>query len=173
MTREYQPWLDCRFYQSANPLRPALSAHCCSKISKLFSSPSWFHKNARMFSCLHELATLVDGILGHANHDDTVDMVYLPISMGFWSCYKWYMISLGFKARCAPDGGVIVNGIDNGKPIYHCYVSYSAYYSKWKRDYPQLKVSRPAEDICQYCITSGEVSVQVKVKIRLSDNYEL
>ena len=29
------------------------------------------------------VATLVDGIQGHANRDDTVDIVYLPISMGF------------------------------------------------------------------------------------------
>ena len=97
------------------------------------------------------VATLVDGIQGHANRDDTVDMVYLPISMGFRSCYKRYMHSLGFKTRSGPDGRVVVDGIDNGKPIDHGYVSFYAYYSKWKKDYPQLKVSRPAEDICQYC----------------------
>ena len=58
------------------------------------------------------VATLVDGIQGHANCDDTVDMVYLPISMGFRSCYKQYMHSLGFKARSRPDRRVVVNGID-------------------------------------------------------------
>ena len=31
------------------------------------------------------------------------------------------------------------------------YVSFTTYCRKWKKDYPQLKVSRPVEDICQYC----------------------
>ena len=30
------------------------------------------------------------------------------------------------------------------------------YYAKWKWDCPQLKVSRPAEDICQYCYTFAD-----------------
>jgi hypothetical protein len=29
------------------------------------------------------VATFVDGMHGHANRDDTIDMVYLPISMGY------------------------------------------------------------------------------------------
>jgi hypothetical protein len=40
------------------------------------------------------------------------------------------------------DGG----RIDNGE-----FVSYTTYYLKWKRDYPNLKVSRPVEDICNIC----------------------
>ena len=28
---------------------------------------------------------------------------------------------------------------------------FSAYYNMWKREYPKLKVSRPAEDICNHC----------------------
>ncbi len=61
------------------------------------------------------------------------------------------MHSLGFKIRCKPDGALIVDGIVEGKPSDHGYVSYLAYYNKWKREYPQLKVSRPAEDICNHC----------------------
>ena len=34
------------------------------------------------------VTTLVDGIQGHANREDTIDQVYLPISMGYRSCYK-------------------------------------------------------------------------------------
>ena len=71
--------------------------------------------------------------------------VYLPISTEFQSCYKQYMHSLGFKVRSTSDGGVIVIGIDNGKPIDHGYVSFSVYYWKWKKDY---------QDICQYCYVS-------------------
>ncbi len=40
------------------------------------------------------------------------------------------------------DGG----GIDNGE-----FVSYTRFYLKWKQDYPNLKVSRPVEDICNIC----------------------
>ena len=35
------------------------------------------------------VATLSDGgVQGHANREDTVDVVYLPISMGYQNCYK-------------------------------------------------------------------------------------
>ena len=100
------------------------------------------------------VATLSDdgGVQGHANRDDMVDMVYLPISMGYRNCYKRYMHSLGYKIRCKPDGAkYIVDGIVDGKPSDHGYVSFLAYYNKWKREYPQLKVSRPAEDFCNHC----------------------
>jgi hypothetical protein len=88
---------------------------------------------------------------GHANRKGTIDHVYLPISMGYRYCYKRYMLSLGLKTRCAPEGAIIVDGVDSGKPSDHGYVSFSAYYCKWRMAYPQLKVSRPAEDICGYC----------------------
>ena len=92
------------------------------------------------------------GVQGHANRDNTVDMVYLPISMGYRNCYKRYMHSLGYKIRCKPDEAkYIVDGIIDGKPSDHGYVSFSAYYNKWKREYHRLKVSRPAEDICNHC----------------------
>ena len=32
------------------------------------------------------VATLVDGEQGHSNREDTVDMTYLPISMGYIVC---------------------------------------------------------------------------------------
>ena len=42
------------------------------------------------------VATLSDGsVQGHANCEDTVDMVYLPILMGYRNCYKRYIHSLG------------------------------------------------------------------------------
>ena len=99
------------------------------------------------------VAKLSDGgVQGHANCKDTVDMVYLPISMGHRNCFK-RMCSLGYQIRYKPDRAVIVDGIVDVKPSdsEHGYVSYFAYYNKWKRKYPQFKVSRPAEDICNYC----------------------
>ena len=77
------------------------------------------------------VTTLSDGGVqeGHANRKDTVDMVYLPISLGYRNCYKRYMHSLGFKIRCKPDGALIVDGIVDVKPSDHGYVSYLAYYN--------------------------------------------
>ena len=69
------------------------------------------------------VTTLVDGIQGHANREDTIDQAYLPISMGYRSCYKRYMLSLGLHTRCAPDGAIIVDGVDIGTPSDHGYVS--------------------------------------------------
>jgi hypothetical protein len=97
------------------------------------------------------VATLVDGVHGRANREESLDNVYLPISMGHRSCYKRYMLSLGFDTKCAPDGTIIVDGIVSGKPSENGYVSFSTYYRRWKTAYPQLKVCRPAEDICGYC----------------------
>jgi hypothetical protein len=41
------------------------------------------------------VATLVDGMQGHANRDDSLDVSYLPILLGYQSCYKRYMALLG------------------------------------------------------------------------------
>ena len=93
------------------------------------------------------VVTLVDGIRGLTNREDTIEMVYLPISMGYRNCYKRYMALLGFEVRCKPNGAVYVEGINKGsKPAEHGFVSLSKYYNMWKRDYPQLKVVWPAED---------------------------
>lgn len=82
---------------------------------------------------------------------DSDTFVYLPVSFGFRPCYKRYMAKMGYKVSCRPNGGIIVEGID-GKPINRDeFVSFATYCRKWKSDYPQLKVSRPVEDICQYC----------------------
>lgn len=96
------------------------------------------------------IATLVDGVQGHANRDDTTDMVYLPISMGYRNCYQRYMSRLGYNVSTKPNGAIVVeevgeDDVDNPNE----YVSFTTYCRKWKKDYPQLKVSRPVEDICR------------------------
>ncbi len=95
------------------------------------------------------VATLSDnGVQGHAKCKDTVDM-----AMGHWSsCYKWYMHFLGYNIQCKPYGAVIIDdGIIDATKSENGYVSYSAHYNKWKREYPQLKVIRSVEDMCNYC----------------------
>ena len=77
------------------------------------------------------VATLVDGEQGHSNHEDTVDMTYLPISMGYQMCYKWYMFALGYDVRSKANGAVMVEGID-GRPINPGeFVSFKTYHSMW------------------------------------------
>ena len=58
------------------------------------------------------VATFVDGVQGRTNREDTVDMIYLPISMGYRSCYKRYKNLIGFKTRCKPNGGIVVDGLE-------------------------------------------------------------
>ena len=72
---------------------------------------------------------LVDGAVGHTNWEDTIDMVYLPISMGYCECYLRYMAGMEYEA-------VIVEGED-GKPVISCkFVSLSMYCVKWKKIFP-------------------------------------
>jgi len=63
------------------------------------------------------VATLVDGMGGHANCDNNIDVTYLPILMGYRSCYKWYMKALGYDVRTTAMGGffVTVTADDKGK----------------------------------------------------------
>jgi hypothetical protein len=56
------------------------------------------------------VATLVDGMQGHANRDNSFDMTYLPISMGYWSCYKQCMALLGYVVRTMAMEAYIVTG---------------------------------------------------------------
>jgi hypothetical protein len=49
-------------------------------------------------------------------------------------------------------GGFVVTADDNGKEVDPGdYVSFPTYFSLWKRDFNNLKVNRPAEDICKDC----------------------
>jgi hypothetical protein len=45
------------------------------------------------------VSTLVNGMQGRINCNDASNMTYLPISMGYHSCYKRYMKSLGYNVR--------------------------------------------------------------------------
>ena len=73
------------------------------------------------------------------------------MTMGYRNCYKRYMASLDYNVSSTAQGGLIVTrmggkAVDSGE-----YVSLTTYCYKWKQQYPHLKVSKPAEDICQYC----------------------
>ena len=71
--------------------------------------------------------------------------------MEYRQCYRRYLASLGYRAETMETGAFKISrddggGIDNGE-----FVSYTRFYLKWKQDYPNLKVSRPVEDICNIC----------------------
>ncbi len=97
------------------------------------------------------IATVVDGAHGLANPQDTDRNIYLPISMGYRNYYNRYMGSLGYKVTVGTNGSLKADGADGTENA----VALSTYYTKWKADYPSLKVSRPAQDICYYCYTFG------------------
>jgi hypothetical protein len=59
------------------------------------------------------------------------------------------MESLGYKVTVGPNGSLKAEGADGTEDA----VALSTYYTKWKTDYPSLKVSWPAQDICYYCYT--------------------
>jgi hypothetical protein len=108
-------------------------------------------KNLGEVQATQVVATLVDGMQGHANLDDSLDVTYLPILLGCWSCYKWYMALLGYIVRTTAMGAFIVSGEDNKEVDAGEYCSFPTYFNLWKRDFPELKVSWPMEDICKDC----------------------
>ena len=79
------------------------------------------------------------------------EVTYLPISMGYRQCYRRYMASLGYTAETDGAGAWSVTRDDGGPIDSGEYVSYTTYYAKWLQDYPNLKVSRPVQDICNHC----------------------
>ena len=109
-------------------------------------------KNLGEVRATRVVTTLVDGMGGHVNRDDDIDVTYLPISMGYRVCYKRYMKSLGYDIQMTALGGFVVTAKDDGKEVDPSeYVTFPTYFNMWKRDYKDLKVSRPVEDICKDC----------------------
>ncbi len=90
----------------------------------------------------------MDGVAGRSNCDDTEDMVYLPILMGYRNCYKGYKDGLGYRVQSNAKGDINVKEVgDKGKE----FVLLQTFFDFWKREYPHLKISRPVEDFCPYC----------------------
>jgi hypothetical protein len=88
---------------------------------------------------------------GHANCNNSLDVTYLPILLGYWSCYKRYMTSLGYIVRTMAMGAFIVMGEDGKEVDAGEYHSFPTYFNLWKHDFPDFKVSWRVEDICKDC----------------------
>ena len=65
----------------------------------------------------HVVTTFVDGKQGHSNHEDTVIMIYLSISMGYHMCYKMYMVALRYNVWSKPNGTMMVEGAEGDLSI--------------------------------------------------------
>ncbi len=86
--------------------------------------------------------TLVDGVQVCRNCNNAHNVTYLPILMGYHSCYKQYMALLGYIVWSSATSALIIEGED-GKavnPSEYIFV-YPTYFYKWKHDFPILKVS--------------------------------
>jgi len=122
------------------------------KYQPLLHHFEYYLKNLGEVRAMRVVATLVDGMGGHANRDNNIDVTYLPISMGCRPCYKRYMKALGYDVRTTAMGGFVVTADDEGQEVDPgAYVTFLTYLNLWKRDFKNLKVSRPAEDICKDC----------------------
>ena len=109
-------------------------------------------KNLGEVRATRVVATLVDGMGNKVNRDDDIEVTYLPISMGYRVCYKRYMKSLGYDIQTTALGGFVITAEEEGKEVDPSeFVTFPTYFNMWKRDYKDLKVSRPVEDICKDC----------------------
>ncbi len=112
-----------------------------------------YHKNLGEVRATRVVSTFIDGMVGHNNRDASLDVTYLPICTGYRSCYRRYMSSLGYIAETTATGMFKIRKEDGSAVDTGEFVSFPTYHTKWKRDYPNLKVSRPVEDICNLCYT--------------------
>ncbi len=48
-------------------------------------------KNLGEVRATRVVATLINGMQGNTNCNNSINETYLPISMGYWSCCKRYM----------------------------------------------------------------------------------
>jgi hypothetical protein len=102
------------------------------------------------------VATLVDGAVGTVNHKNNKEDIYLPTSDGYCPCYYRYLNSLWYSAKPNASGvtNVTWDGPGNMADASN-YVSLSTYVTMWRDHYPHLKISCPAEDICEMCSQQG------------------
>jgi hypothetical protein len=130
--------------------KPAPNAITQHKIEPLMTHLQYL-TNLGEVRATRVVSHMVEGMEERTNRDVDDDVIYLPRYMTFRSCYKWYMNMLGYNARTTGSGVTIIEH-DDGKDIdADDFVSFPTYFYTWKSKFPKLKVSKPAEDICQYC----------------------
>lgn len=96
------------------------------------------------------MRTLVDGVEGRTTRGDDDDIVYLPCTSGKRPLFYRYGREQGYDIKPLPNGQLEVREIPNVERVP--MVSWTQYRRIWARDYAQLKVSTPSEDICELCV---------------------
>jgi hypothetical protein len=81
--------------------------------------------------------------------DDNELAEYLAPNFSKRQCYYKYCLSRGVKVSSNNRGNILTEEIE-GVPRLPI-PSWGAYRTFWAKEYPNLRVSRPAEDICSYC----------------------
>ncbi len=107
--------------------------------------------NATTNTVMSKLMDHVDGANGNGNRNNNEEDIYLPTSDGYRPCYYLYLKSLGYSAKPNASGTVAVTWDGNNMDDAPTYIGLSTYVTMWRHHYPHLKVSRPAEDICEMC----------------------
>jgi hypothetical protein len=81
--------------------------------------------------------------------DDTEGVEYLAPDFSKRQCYYKCCATRGANVTANNKGTLSFEDIDG---MTHLPTpSWSAYHTFWMKEYPTLRVSRPAEDICSYC----------------------
>ena len=97
------------------------------------------------------VSTVVEGMEESTNCDVDDDAIYLPRYMTIRSCYKRYMNMLGYNAWTTGSGVTIIERADGNDIDTDDFIGFPTYFYTWKSTFLKLKVSKPVEDICQYC----------------------
>jgi hypothetical protein len=107
------------------------------------------------------VSILVDGMQGRVNCNDASNVTYLPISMGYRSCYKRYMKVLGYNVRSTGTGKFVVEGEDGKEVNSGEFVSFPTYFYMWKHDFPNLKVRRPVEETSAHIAMPSQITTDI------------
>jgi len=96
-------------------------------------------------------------VVGHSNRDNDIKDVYLPPTMGYRPSYGRYLHEMGYMYTKDNNGGYIVkprDGSDGSATIQNPeagVLPYSTFFRYWKQEYPNVKVHKAIEDICEQC----------------------
>lgn len=97
------------------------------------------------------ISRLVHGKLQTGIRDDEEDYIFLPACSSRRSCYFRYLEEQGKKARALGDGSYEIIGDIDGADVKP-YVSRSTYNRFWKKEFSHLRITKPSEDICSFCV---------------------
>jgi hypothetical protein len=101
------------------------------------------------------VSTFVDGMMNHHHRDNDTTSLNVTTSPYQWDIASvtggtWHHWAIGQRQRIRANSRKAGTTVVKSTMVTSLAI-YTTYYSKWKWDYPNLEVSRPAEDICNIC----------------------